>query len=210
MYKQNFNFVLEPVTLNGKRIRLEPLVPSIHAEELFEASHATLETRNVFEYLPYGPSNNFKDFMKLLNDINQDKHTLLFCIIDVASDKKIGVVGYLDTQPTHKKVEIGHIWITPSFQRTYANTETNFLLLQYAFESLQYIRVTWKCDARNVNSRKAAERLGFRYEGTLRNHLLIRKIVNGIEIVHKRDSDYLSIIDSEWNGVMEDLLNKLK
>jgi RimJ/RimL family protein N-acetyltransferase len=118
--------------------------------------------------------------------------------------------SYLDTHPDHNKIEIGHIWIIPSFQRTYANTETNFLLLQYAFESLQCIRVTWKCHAKNVRSRKAAERLGYKYEGTLRNHYLIKKVINGSEVVDKRNSDYLSIIDSEWNDVKKNLLEKLK
>lgn len=118
--------------------------------------------------------------------------------------------SYLDTHPIHKKIEIGHIWIIPSFQRTYANTETNFLLLQYIFESLQYLRVTWKCHSKNLKSRRAAERLGFKFEGTLRNHYLIKKVINGSEFIDKRNSDYLSIIDSEWEDVKKNLLEKLK
>ncbi|GBC08860.1 hypothetical protein RclHR1_08440001 [Rhizophagus clarus] len=208
----DFNFVLKPVTLAGKRIRLEPLIPSVHATELYEVSHVNLEARKVFDYLPFGPFNTYDEFLNLLNGpyVKGDKHTLLFCIIDINSEKKIGIAGYLDTHPNHKKLEIGHIWIIPSFQRTYVNTETNFLLLQYAFESLQYLRVTWKCHSKNIKSRKAAERLGYKFEGTLRNHYLIKKVINGSEVIDQRNSDYLSIIDSEWEDVKENLLEKLK
>ncbi|CAB4474980.1 acyl-CoA N-acyltransferase [Rhizophagus irregularis] len=208
----DFNFILESVTLTGKRIRLEPLIPSVHAEELYEVSHVNPESRKVFDYLPYGPFNTYQEFLNFLNGprIKGDNHTILFCIIDIVSKKKIGIVGYLNTQPIHKKIEIGHIWIIPSFQRTYANTETNFLLLQYAFESLKYLRVTWKCHSNNINSRKSAERLGYKFEGTLRNHYLIKKVINGTEIIDKRNSDFLSIIDSEWEDVKKNLLEKLK
>ncbi|RIA80741.1 acyl-CoA N-acyltransferase, partial [Glomus cerebriforme] len=162
----DFNFILNPVTLTGKRIRLEPLIQSVHAAELYEIAHVNPE---LFDYLPYGPFNSYEEFLEFLNSpYIKDKHTLLFCIIDISSEKKIGIVGYLNTHPIHKKTEIGHIWIMPSFQRTYANTETNFLLLQYAFESLQYLRVAWRCCSKNLISRKAAERIGYKYEGTLR------------------------------------------
>ncbi|CAB4405110.1 unnamed protein product [Rhizophagus irregularis] len=104
----DFNFILESVTLTGKRIRLEPLIPSVHAEELYEVSHVNPESRKVFDYLPYGPFNTYQEFLNFLNGprIKGDNHTILFCIIDIVSEKKIGIAGYLDTQPIHKKIEL--------------------------------------------------------------------------------------------------------
>ncbi|PKY54664.1 hypothetical protein RhiirA4_409973 [Rhizophagus irregularis] len=161
----DFNFILESVTLTGKRIRLEPLIPSVHAEELYEVSHVNPESRKVFDYLPYGPFNTYQEFLNFLNGprIKGDNHTILFCIIDIVSEKKIGIAG-----------------------------------------------VTWKCHSNNINSRKSAERLGYKFEGTLRNHYLIKKIINDTEIIDKRNSDFLSIIDSEWEDVKKNLLEKLK
>ncbi|RIA80742.1 hypothetical protein C1645_838160 [Glomus cerebriforme] len=95
--KYDFNFILNPVTLTGKRVRLEPLIPSVHAAELYEVSHVNPEARKVFDYLPYGPFNSYEEFLDFLNGpyIKEDKHTLLFCIIDIISEKKIGIVGYV-------------------------------------------------------------------------------------------------------------------
>jgi hypothetical protein len=62
---------------------------------LYEVSHVNPEARKIFDYLPYGPFNTFEDFLNLLNGplVKGDKHTLLFCIIDIVSEKKIGIIG---------------------------------------------------------------------------------------------------------------------
>ena len=86
-------------------------------------------------------------------------------------------------------IEIGSIGLAPSLQRTTAATETLYLLMNRAFD-LGYRRLEWKCDALNAPSRRAAERLGFRYEGTFRQATHYK--------ARSRDTAWFAIVDSEW------------
>ena len=63
---------------------------------------------------------------------------------------------------------MGHLNYSPTLQRTAAATEAMYRMMRRAFDELGYRRYEWKCDSHNVVSRRAAERLGFRYEGTFR------------------------------------------
>jgi RimJ/RimL family protein N-acetyltransferase len=108
----------------------------------------------------------------------------------------------MDIQPHNRTIEIGGTWYAVRFQRTAANTESKYLLLTYAFETLECIRVQFKADLRNERSQKALERIGAVYEGTLRNHMILPD--GSI-----RSSVYFSILDSEWPAVkshLEDML----
>ncbi len=69
-------------------------------------------------------------------------------------------------------------------------TEAQWLLMRYVFETLGYRRYEWKCNSLNEPSRRAALRLGFQYEGRFRQALVVKG--------HNRDTDWFSIIDSEW------------
>jgi len=116
----------------------------------------------------------------------------------------LGLIAFLDVQPQHRALEVGAVLYSPALQQTAAGTEAQYLLLRYAFGeqptwpcptpalSPPYRRVVWKCNALNTASRRAAERLGFVYEGTLRNHM--------IHCERSRDSDFLSIVEKEWAG----------
>ncbi|PEI03410.1 GNAT family N-acetyltransferase [Pantoea agglomerans] len=103
-----------------------------------------------------------------------------------------GVVSFANIEPEHGTLEIGHVTWSPLMQRSALGSEAIFLLLQKAF-ALGYRRVAWRCDSTNVASRRAAERLGFRFEGRFRQ-VMTRKQRN-------RDTDWLSIIDREWPEV---------
>ena len=91
-------------------------------------------------------------------------------------------------------MEIGATWIEPGQQRTGANTEAKYLMLRYAFEGLGCVRVEFKTDSLNGKSRAALLRIGARYEGTFRNHVITR---DG----RVRHSVYFSITDEEWPDV---------
>jgi RimJ/RimL family protein N-acetyltransferase len=114
----------------------------------------------------------------------------------------LGLIAFLDIQPNHRALEIGAVLYSPALQRTTAATEAQYLLLRYAFGgepysstpalSPPYRRVVWKCNALNKTSRRAAERLGFIYEGTLRSHV--------IQFERSRDSEVLSMLEGEWAG----------
>ena len=102
----------------------------------------------------------------------------------------------------HRKLEIGRTWLTPAVWRTRVNTECKYLMLQHCFEPLGCVRVQLKTDIRNANSRRAIERIGAVYEGTLRSHMVQS---NG----YVRDSHMFSIIDREWPGVKKRLAEML-
>lgn len=111
----------------------------------------------------------------------------------------LGMIAYLDIQPIHRTLEIGAVLYSPLLQRTTAATEAHYLILKNVLDGQEdsvappYRRVAWKCNKLNQASRRAAERLGFTYEGTFRNHLLSRGV--------SRDSDWLSIIVEEWSAI---------
>lgn len=93
----------------------------------------------------------------------------------------------------NRVVEIGSVLYTPALQRTPAATELQYLLAKYVFEQLGFRRYEWKCNDLNVPSKRAAKRLGFKYEGTFRQHMIVRG--------HNRNTAWFSIIDEEWPGV---------
>ena len=90
----------------------------------------------------------------------------------------------------HGVIEVGNILYTPKLQRTRAATEAMYLLAGYVFEQLGYRRYEWKCNAENLPSRKAAERLGFRFEGIFRQHMVAKG--------KNRDTAWFAMLDHEW------------
>jgi RimJ/RimL family protein N-acetyltransferase len=89
-----------------------------------------------------------------------------------------------------RRLELGHIWYGLQAQRTKINTETIYLMLCRTFDELDYRRAEWKCDALNAHSRAAALRLGFRFEGTFRQHLIYKG--------RNRDTAWFAMMDHEW------------
>lgn len=191
---------VEPVTLEGKFVRLEPL----HFEHLealcavgMEKSMWTL-TSNVMEN--FGDMRNYVEIA--LKDFER-KVSLPFVTIEKFSNKIVGSTRFGNIDVKNLKVEIGWTWINPEWQRTFVNTEAKLLMLTHAFEIWECIRVEFKTDVLNEKSRNALLRIGAQEEGVLRNHMITE---NG----RYRDSVYFSIIDSEWEGVKTNLQNKLK
>jgi len=121
---------------------------------------------------------------------------LPFSVIFRETGKVVGATRYMDIRPVHRGLEIGGTWYAMDYQRTAVNTETKYLLLEYAFETLGCIRVQFKADIRNERSWRAIERIGGVREGILRNQYILQ---DGTY----RDSIYYSILDREWPGVKE-------
>jgi RimJ/RimL family protein N-acetyltransferase len=101
-----------------------------------------------------------------------------------------GWLTLMEIHPAHAHIELGHIWFSPRMQRTRAATEAMFLLMRHAMDELGYRRLSWKCNALNAPSRRAAARLGFTEEGTLRAHLQMKG--------RRRDTTFFSILEEEW------------
>lgn len=93
-------------------------------------------------------------------------------------------------EPQHRVIEVGNILYTPRFQRTAGATEAMYLMARHVFEELGYRRYEWKCNALNGPSRRAAQRLGFTFEGIFRQHMIVKG--------SNRDTAWFSMLDSEW------------
>jgi N-acetyltransferase len=190
---------LQPITLSGQHIRLEPLhidhVPALTSigrhPELWRLQPAPIETEE-----------DMRRYVQTALDDQQRGNGLPFVIVDSATDQVIGSTRYMDIAFAHFRLEVGATWLTPAHQRSRANTEAKLLLLTHAFESLGIKRVVFKTEALNEQSRRALTRIGAVEEGTFRQHLYT---TSG----RARDMVYFSILGDEWPGVKACLVVRL-
>ena len=185
--------------LVGSFVTLEPIDPSRHAEGLFEAGHGSAAAGALWTYMPYGPFADVGAMRAWLDTLPASTDPMFFAVVRDGSP--VGMTSYLNIDPTMRRLELGHIWFGPRAQRTEANTESAFLMLDRAFED-GYRRAEWKCDAYNARSRAAAERLGFTFEGVFRRHMIVKG--------RNRDTAWFSIVDAEWPAVRERLASWLE
>jgi RimJ/RimL family protein N-acetyltransferase len=172
--------------LRGNHIVLRP-VSVADAEALFAAGRDSA----IWTYLPYGPFESVDAMRDRLAEIEGSLDPLFFTV--VRDGEPQGIVSYLRIDTDNGSIEIGHIWFGTDLQRTTAATEAIYLLMKHAMDDLGYRRFEWKCNALNDNSRRAAERFGFTFEGIFRNHMVVKG--------RNRDTAWYSIIDSEWPRV---------
>jgi RimJ/RimL family protein N-acetyltransferase len=175
----------------GRYCKLEPLDAEAHAAALHDA-YALDESGRGWTYLPYGPFSTAEAFAKWVDEAADSDDPRFFTIVD-GDNVPVGVASYLRIMPAIGTIEVGHIHLAPPLQRTPAATEAMYLMMAHAFEELGYRRYEWKCDALNARSRRAAERLGFTYEGTHRQATIYKG--------RNRDTAWYSILDSEWPRV---------
>jgi RimJ/RimL family protein N-acetyltransferase len=189
---------VEPVTLEGRWVRLEPLAQH-HAADLALVSG----DEEIWQYMPAAllTIDQIQAWIAEALELQADRAALPFAIVERESGRAIGSTRYLTIMPKDRGIEIGWTWLGRAFWRTAINSECKYLLLGHAFETLECIRVQIKTDRRNERSRRAIERLGAQFEGILRNHMVLRY---GL-----RDSAYYSIIDSEWPEVKARLAQRL-
>jgi RimJ/RimL family protein N-acetyltransferase len=173
--------------LIGTRVRLEPLDPDRHADDLLEAAGGD---PGLWDYLPYGPFADAGELRAWLAERATSTDPLFLAVVDTATGRAGGVVSYLRIEPEHGCIEIGHIWFGAALQRTPAATETIYLLARHAFDDLGHRRLEWKCDAANARSRRAAERFGFTFEGVFRQHMIVKG--------RNRDTAWFALLDGEW------------
>ena len=121
------------------------------------------------------------------------KDRFYYAIIDKATGKALGTFSLMRIDQANRTIEVGSVTFSPALKQTRMGTEAHCLLARYVFEELNYRRYEWKCDALNLPSRKAAERLGFVYEGTFRQAVIYKG--------RTRDTDWLSMIDKDWPQV---------
>jgi RimJ/RimL family protein N-acetyltransferase len=175
--------------MRGRICRLEPLDAERHARALHEAYAEDADGRN-WTYLPYGPFASAEAYANWVDVVQHGDDPLFYAIVLAGSGQPVGVASYLRIEPAMGAIEVGHLSYSPALQRSAAATEAMYLMMRRVFDELAYRRYEWKCDSLNAPSRRAAERLGFRYEGTFRQMMVIKQ--------RSRDSAWYSILDSEW------------
>ena len=181
---------LEPVTLSGTHVRLEPLAPS-HLDGIMRAG----EDDAIWRWLPWRPRSR-EDYERWLDAAwaAESGEQLPWATINLATGDVVGSTRFLAYSAHNRRVEIGGTWLAPTVQRSPINTEAKLLQLTHCFETLGLVRVELKTDARNEPSRAAIARIGGRYEGIMRKHMLTRGDFH-------RDSVYFAITDDDWPQV---------
>lgn len=190
---------IEPLTLNGEFIRLEPLKIEHHAALCDAGLHEEIWRLNPTQV---ESSEAMKKYIETALEEQKRGSALPFVTIEKSSDKIVGSTRFGNIDVTNRRAEIGWTWINPLWQKTYVNSEAKFLMLEHAFETWKCIRVEFKTDVLNEKSRNAILRLGAKQEGIFRQHVVC---ASG----RLRDSVYFSILDNEWQAVKENLLRKL-
>jgi len=189
------------IRLEGNVVRLDPMRAD-HADLFWEAACGARE--EIFRWYPWRFESR-EDFVAFVERGLAEQArglTIPFATVERASGKVIGGTRYLNIDAANRRVEIGSSWLVPAWQRTPANTEAKYLMLRHAFEQLGCVRVEFKTDAMNQQSRNAIRRLGAKEEGILRQHIVCW---DG----RLRDTVYFSILDSEWPAVKAKLEARL-
>lgn len=193
---------IERITLTGHFVHLVPLseahVPDLAAVGLED---------EIWRFMRYGAvktEDDLRAWVRELLRLEKLGDDLPFAVILAETGKAIGCTRYLNIHRSDRNLEIGGTWYGVAYQHTMVNTDSKYLLLKHAFETLGCVRVSFKADERNVRSLRAIERLGAVKEGVLRKHMVLQ---DGYE----RNSVVYSILDDEWSAVkhrLEEWLNK--
>ncbi len=170
---------------------LEPLSAERHAALLYRSYAGHDE---VWDFLPYGPFSSSAQYHRWVREVEADPALQFYAIKNLATGAFEGVASYLRIAPEAGSIEVGHINFSPALQRTRAATEALFLMMRWAFDA-GYRRFEWKCNALNLKSRRAAQRLGLSYEGIFRQATVVKG--------RNRDTAWFAAIDAEWPALRE-------
>ena len=177
-------------TLTGKHVRLEHLSADHHTHELFEEFRAAGDA--LWTYMPQGPFGTEAELAKWVASVDHSTDPIFYAIIDLKSNRAVGVASYLRIDTNNRTIEVGWLTFGESLRRSRGATEAMYLMAVHAFE-LGFRRYEWKCNVLNAPSIAAAERLGFSFEGVFRNAVLVKG--------RNRDTAWFGYTDSDWPKV---------
>jgi N-acetyltransferase len=190
---------VEPVTLNDRNVRLEPL--SLAHEAGLRAAAADGALWNIRVTSVPEPDQT-KKYIEDALDMREAGNRFAFAVVEASTGKVLGSTSYHDILPAVKRVEIGYTWYAASVQRTHVNSTAKLLLMTHAFETLGCNVVGWRTDNFNFASQRAIERLGAKKDGIIRGHALRR---DGTI----RDTVMYSLRSGEWSEVKAQLISQL-
>jgi N-acetyltransferase len=182
---------VEPVTLEGSIVRMEPLA-SRHFDDLLRVAIDPA----LWRWTIARPQDEagFRQWFDTALANAADGTEQPFATIDKPSGRAVGSSRFLSIVPEHRRLEIGWTWVASAFQRSGVNREAKLLQLSHAFETLGANRVEFKTHAANERSRTALAGIGATFEGVFRSHMIMP---DG----SLRDSAYFSVIAEEWPAV---------
>lgn len=174
------------MVLEGRYARLVPLDADAHAALLHRAydGHDWL-----WDYMSCGPFSSAAQYHRWVKETVADPVHFFYAICDLETDQFGGVASYLRMAPADGSIEVGNINFAPQLQQTRAATEAMALMMKWAFD-VGYRRYEWKCNALNAPSRRAAQRLGFSYEGVFRQSMIVKG--------RSRDTAWFAVTDGDW------------
>lgn len=190
---------LEPVTLEGELVTLEPLTPD-HHDGLNDAARDGRLWQLWYTSVPH-PEHMRTEIDRRLG-LQRAGSMLPFATRRKDTGRLIGMTTFMNADASNRRVEIGSTWNAQSAQRTGANADAKLLLLRHAFDALDCIAVEFRTHWMNQQSRAAITRLGAKQDGVLRNH---QRMSDG----SLRDTVVYSIIDAEWPAVRNELQRRL-
>lgn len=176
------------VTLAGSYCSLAPLERT-HAADLFQA-YTQANDDSIWTYLRHGPFKTLVEYETWVETAITNENAITYVVLDGETQHPLGTLALMRIDPDNGSIEVGNVTFSPAMQGSRISTEAQFLAMEYAFNTLGYRRYEWKCDSLNLPSRRAAQRLGFQYEGTFRNAM----VYSG----RSRDTAWYSITDLEW------------
>ncbi|MEM9286292.1 MAG: GNAT family protein [Pseudomonadota bacterium] len=173
------------VALQGQHVRLEPLAWPAPGDAL--CKHMAGEADELWAYMLWGPFATPKDVEDALRVRQRDAKVM---VLSDPAGRVTGTASFLRIREAHGSAELGSIAYGAPMQRSPAGTEAILLMMKHLFDDLGYRRCEWKCNAENARSVRAAERLGFTFEGIHRQDMVAKG--------ENRDTAWFSILDTEW------------
>ncbi len=176
------------IAMRGRVVTVAPLQLE-HAEPLFSASSGPGRDQ-LWTYLFSGPFDNLAAFAADVDAKSKASDPLYFAVLDNRDGRPVGYQSLMRIDPANRVIEVGGIMYTPLLQGSIGSTEAQYLFAKYVFDDLGYRRYEWKCNNRNAPSKRAAQRLGFTFEGVFRQHMIVKS--------RSRDTAWFSMLDYEW------------
>lgn len=182
----------QPGRIDGGFISAEPALFPRDADALFAGIGGPGNVA-LWDYIPIGPFADAGALGATLTAAASDLNWQTLVFRAPGSDAVTGMASYMRIRPEHGSAEVGCVVFSPLMQRSPAATEAMYLMARHVFDDLGYRRYEWKCDNANERSKRAAGRLGFRFEGVFRQDMVMKG--------RNRDTAWFSMTDSDWPAV---------
>lgn len=176
-------------SLRGRFIHIDRAQFSKDADALYAALGGP-GNDDLWRYVPIGPYEDAAMLGASFALIADQHDWMTYVLRDAESGGVLGMASFMRIRPDDGSAEIGCIIFSKALQKTPAATEAMYLMARHIFDDLGYRRYEWKCNNANEGSKRAAERLGFSFEGVFRQDMVMKG--------ENRDTAWYSIIDSEW------------